>query len=681
MLNSDKTVGILLAAALLVSLSLVVSNAQMLPQPEGVNQEIMPATDESAASVLQGTDIVTRSVSPMPSPGQSSDEPDTNNDEAITGSLKPPDPLLATGTLEGVVEQDGTGTPIIGAEVTAKTNPTYVTYSLAPNGGYRFEGIPSGSYTVTAEAYTYHSQTITDVTVVAGGKTSQDFQLSPGHMYVLSGAVTDANTGWPLYASLDIDGYPGDAIWNDPATGVYSVTLAAEISYTLQVNAWTDGYHAASREVGPLTQNQTEDFGLEVDTTACVAPGYQRPGVYELFENDGLPPAGWTIVDNVGNGQIWLFDNPKDRENKTGGTGDFAIVDSDHYGGQGQQDTELRTPSMDLSVLASVDLVFDTDYWSVTTADVADVDVSTDGGENWTNVWQKTGGSYRGPHHEVVDLSGLVAGQSTVIVRFHYYNASFEWWWQLDNVSVGNHLGCYPRSGGLVLGNVYDGNTAEPLIGAEITSDSEESATTLATQNDPEMDDGFYVLFSPAGSHTFTATMSSGYGSDIETISVFEGDAVRQDFHLPMGRLSYEPDNMDITLEMGQSTIVPLKMSNQGSQALDFEITELDMGFEPSDSALMHNVTPNQLNDDVDWLSAKPPSGTIEVASQQVVSVTFDAAGPSVTQPGMYRAELQMQNNTIYGNPTVPVTMTIVAPSVYTYLPILIKNIQPLATE
>ena len=264
------------------------------------------------------------------------------------------------------------------------------------------------------------------LTLGAVMSAAQDLQISPELTWVLSGSVRDAVTGWPLYASLDIDGYPGEAVWTEPHTGFYSVTLAAGQSYTVHVSAWAPGYLVADRDLGPLGGDRIEDFELEIDLLACQAPGYQRPGLYEPFENDGRAPPGWEVVDNLGNGQVWRFDNPnpdpEPPENKTGGSGDFAVADSDFYGPDGQQDTELRTPVVDLSQLERVELTFATDYWTLdgVSLDVADVDVSVDGGANWSNVWQKTGASYRGPGQEEIDLSEIAAGEEEVMVRFHY---------------------------------------------------------------------------------------------------------------------------------------------------------------------------------------------------------------------------------------------------------------------
>jgi hypothetical protein len=505
------------------------------------------------------------------------------------GSFRFPGCLGQTGKLVGVVQGRDTGSPIVGARVKAESSTAYATYSQVPDGSYRFEALPPGAYRVTAEAYGYQPQTFTGVDVAPGSSTARDFRLTTADTYQLSGTVTDAVTGWPLYASIEIDNYPGGTVWTDPQTGFYNVALTADIVYNLRIEAWVDGYEPANRDIGPLTGNQVEDFGLDVDAETCVAPGYERKivGIYEPFEGGGLPPADWTIVDNVGNGQVWVFDDPGARSNLTGGAGDFAIVDSDNYGWIGQQETELRTPAMDFSALETVLLEFDTDYNTYTDNDrddIADVDVSTDGGTIWTNVWQKTGSEYRGPAHEVVDISVLSGGQPYVVVRFHYYDAQWEWWWQVDNVQVGQNLGCLPQPGGLVVGNVYDDNTGDPLVGAVVAGDGKESATSVATPLDPDVDDAFYSLFSPGGSQRLTAAMDSGYGRDVQVVDVEEGDTILQNFHLPAGWLAYTPGSIDVTVQMGSSTTASLALSNQGGLPLEFEIIETGVGFQPGGS-------------------------------------------------------------------------------------------------
>src|SRR5207237_5185163 len=128
----------------------------------------------------------------------------------------------------------------------------------------------------------------------------------------------------------------------------------------------------------------------------------------------GALPAGWTIVDNAGSGQNWLFVDPEGQPNNTGGSGLFAVINSDFYGPFGFQDSELRTPVINLSSQSTVSLQFDSDYKNF--FDTADVDVSSDGGSNWTNVWERTADE-RGPDHENIDISGIAGNQANVMVR------------------------------------------------------------------------------------------------------------------------------------------------------------------------------------------------------------------------------------------------------------------------
>ena len=81
--------------------------------------------------------------------------------------------------------------------------------------------------------------------------------------------------------------------------------------------------------------------------------------------------------------------------------------------------------------------------------------MSIDGGASWTNVW-KAPGDLPGPGNPLADMS-LAAGHANVKARFHY-QGFWAWWWQVDNVEVGNYA-CTVLPGGLVVGTVTDANT------------------------------------------------------------------------------------------------------------------------------------------------------------------------------------------------------------------------------
>lgn len=157
----------------------------------------------------------------------------------------------------------------------------------------------------------------------------------------------------------------------------------------------------------------------------------------ETFDAGALP-AGWSVVDNAGTGAVWRFDDPGRETNLTGGSGSFAIADSDNAGSVAM-DTELRMPVLDLSGYSAVTLKFRTYFQSYDT-EVCDVDVSANGVAGpWTTVWSKSGGNY-GPAFETVDISAQAARKSSVVIRFHHYNANFDYYWQVDNVELAGTL-------------------------------------------------------------------------------------------------------------------------------------------------------------------------------------------------------------------------------------------------
>ncbi len=501
-----------------------------------------------------------------------------------------------TGTIEGTVTADGSGDPLAGVSVVATLNVT-TTKNATTNGAgeYTMTFSPEGTYTMTASVFGYLPQTISGVQVISGSVTTRDFVLEQAPSHTVSGVVTDATTGWPLYASIEIGGADIDPIWTDPVNGSYSILLPEGMTYTFAVNAWVAGYETAMREVGPLTSDQTEDFGLDVDAVACIAPGYVVSGGFLENFNSGALPAGWAVIDNLGGGHDWRFNNPGNRANLTGGTDGFAIVDSDFYGSGNSQDTELWTPSLDMSGQASVTLEFKYDFrwWSGGGDEVANVDVSIDGGTIWTNVWTRSGASDRGPKTAVVDISAIAANEADVIVRFHYFDATFDYWWQVDDVKIGNII-CTPEAGGLLVGQVYDGNTAATLTGAMVNGE-EDSTTTAETPNDSNVDDSFYTLFVPAGSSVVTASMSGGYVDQVETVNITDGTTTAQDFYLDAGWLMANPTEIELTLEFGDSATVPLTLTNSGNVPASYALMvgaaseDFETAFPPADWTVVNN--------------------------------------------------------------------------------------------
>ncbi len=470
----------------------------------------------------------------------------TANWQTRVASFKFPGCVFNTGKLTGLITDAVTTNPISVVLVTAAdSNLGIVNGSTDATGRYTITA-PAGAYTVSTQAYGYFPASISGVIISTNLTTTQNFALSPAPPHVISGTVTDANTGWPLYAHLQITGHPIDPPgpnndrWTDPVSGFYSLTLPEGVSITINTSAWVTGYTSASN-TRSVTADATQNIFLTADPASCVAPGYQYVGA-GLFQNfETWPPASWSIVDNItGTSLIWNLDSAYGDSNYTGGSGHAADVNSDVHQGV-PYDTELRSPILNLTTYTSTQLTYKLNYQDYLGGqDFFDVDLSTDGGSSWTNLRHYTT-SYGSRYvaSSATDSISLTAyaSQTNVVLRWHYYSTEattattpWDWYAQIDEVQLGPQPQCLPQAGGLVVGNTYSGTLSDALANVQVSNNSGQSFWTTATI-DPQVADSFYTLFSPAGSQQFTATKLWLYPV-ITTTQVALSSTVRQDFVL-----------------------------------------------------------------------------------------------------------------------------------------------------
>ena len=206
----------------------------------------------------------------------------------------------------------------------------------------------------------------------------------------------------------------------------------------------------------------------------------------EPFNSPSLP-AGWVISPTTG-ATAWAFVNTFTNSNgqvvngvPNGGTY-FAVANSDAAGSV-PMDTELRTPPLNLSANTAVKLSFKTYFQADQSTATADVDVSTNGGTTWTNIWRKTGVSYQGV--VTVDVPQAV-GQSNVLFRFHYYNANYAWYWLVDNVEVANALAAAAPSAPSNLSAQVAGNNV-----AVSWTDNSSTETNFIVERSPDGSSGW----------------------------------------------------------------------------------------------------------------------------------------------------------------------------------------------
>lgn len=169
-------------------------------------------------------------------------------------------------------------------------------------------------------------------------------------------------------------------------------------------------------------------------------PAGSQQVVLETANFDVFPPPGWALTNsttgcNAPGVPDWTNTDPGGRTNLTGGSGAFAIADSDACGSGSVMNAAMTSQALDFTGLSNPTIVYWTDYNDISsTSDEAHFDLSLDGGATWTTLinWNE---DHRGPLEITQALTGA-AGQGNVKVRWDYVNATWDWWWQVDSVTI-----------------------------------------------------------------------------------------------------------------------------------------------------------------------------------------------------------------------------------------------------
>lgn len=223
----------------------------------------------------------------------------------------------------------------------------------------------------------------------------------------------------------------------DPDVSFGSVAAGATVSggyvrFRVQTSA-----ACGSDALLDLVELQSSNAGSFPDALAIVAkPIGDAPVTTIRYDDFSNAPAGWSIVNGgagTGAASTWTTANPGGRTLAL--TAPFYIVDSDALGTSGSMNEELISPAVDCAAFTQVQLQFTHDFrWYANGQDEqCDVEVRSGAtGGNWVLVANFQDASTSGT--VLLDVSAHAAGQNDVQVRFHYYNAVFEWWWAVDDV-------------------------------------------------------------------------------------------------------------------------------------------------------------------------------------------------------------------------------------------------------
>ena len=171
-----------------------------------------------------------------------------------------------------------------------------------------------------------------------------------------------------------------------------------------------------------------------VAAIAAAAGAAHGQAFFEDFEG-GLP-AGWSVVDNAGQGVIWMTNAQWGDGNYTNGSGLCMMIDTDEGSNGLETDSSVVTDAFTVPSNAMLDL---TSNFQQLGTDFFDIDINT--GTGWANLlhWNTDhGGFYSTPGEDIsISLAGY-AGSSAQL-RFRNADPSsndWNWYVQIDNVGV-----------------------------------------------------------------------------------------------------------------------------------------------------------------------------------------------------------------------------------------------------
>lgn len=214
-----------------------------------------------------------------------------------------------------------------------------------------------------------------------------------------------------------------------------------------------------------LVQVAATNGGSFPDTFAVIDQSIGELVKTTLFFDDFLAgfDAGWTVVDGgtgSGDAATWTTENPAQRLIPL--LEPFALADSDELGIGEMMDEELISPVIDTSGYLQVELqlAHQFNWYPLGLDEQGDIDIrSPTTGNDWINVANFSGERREGTNS--FDITPWAAGQSAVQIRFHYYNARFEWWWAVDDLYLlgNNGFVCHPFSSTIFADSFESGDT------------------------------------------------------------------------------------------------------------------------------------------------------------------------------------------------------------------------------
>jgi len=187
--------------------------------------------------------------------------------------------MTATSGISGTVTDSVTHAAIVTATVSysgtgGTTGSGSTTAINSSTGAYTLSGVPPGTYTVTASAPGYASQSLTSVSVTAGNTATANFALVATNTGSISGAVSDSQTPAQPVSGASITytgtgGTTGTGTTTTNSSGGY--TFSAVPPGTYSVAATATGFTTPSAQPVTVTTGTSATANFTMTATSGIS--------------------------------------------------------------------------------------------------------------------------------------------------------------------------------------------------------------------------------------------------------------------------------------------------------------------------------------------------------------------------------------------------------------------------
>ncbi|MDZ4702367.1 MAG: MopE-related protein, partial [Saprospiraceae bacterium] len=328
--------------------------------------------------------------------------------------------------------------------------------ATAPGGPYTNVGTSAATYTTgTISSARYY---VVDVTCSAGPSTvtTLEYALVVNPLPTVAVTPTSGLICNPGGSAVSLTASGASTYSWSPSAGLnmttgatVSANPAATTTYTV---TGTDGNGCTNTAMVTVTVGTTPSNPVASASVSSVCPGVP----FNLFSGADAPPAtllsqnfesglgSWTTANLTTGGTpantAWTIrshgyvspNSPPVTFNSPGATS-FILSNADHGGSGTLVNTRLTSPTFSAVGYSTLSLSF-RHYYRFNSAVEAFVEVSTDGGTNWTTVksYNANQGTATVFATDNIDLAAYI-GQSTVTIRFRYQNG-WSWYWGIDDI-------------------------------------------------------------------------------------------------------------------------------------------------------------------------------------------------------------------------------------------------------